>query len=113
MGKYDKFDMDVGVRIVERARQLTTHTIVKNAGGEGAVVTGELMKRNDPSIGFDAQNDEYVNMVESGIIDPVKVVRTSFMDATRIASLMITTEAMIVDLPEDKPPAAPDMGGMG
>jgi chaperonin GroEL len=87
------------------ACQSPCSTIVKNTGGEGAVVCEELVRRNDSKLGFDAANNKYVNMIDAGIIDPVKVVRTAFTDATRIASLMITTEAMIVELPEDKPAA--------
>eukprot|EP00298_Acanthocystis_sp_HF-20_P013755 c20493_g1_i3.p1 GENE.c20493_g1_i3~~c20493_g1_i3.p1 ORF type:complete len:579 (-),score=256.18 c20493_g1_i3:58-1794(-) len=112
--KFDKFDKDVGVRIVEAACKVPCATIVQNAGGQGAVVVEELLRRTDKNTGYDAQNGKYVNMIESGIIDPVKVVRTAFTDAARIASLMVTTEATVVEIPdENPPPAASPKAGYG
>ena len=74
-----------------------------------------MLENNAHSFGFDAQTETYTHLVKAGIIDPTKVVRTALQDAASVASLLITTEAMIGDLPEDKPamPAMPDMGGMG
>ena len=76
---------------------------------------GKLLEQSDNNHGFDAQTETYTDLVKAGIIDPTKVVRTALQDAASVASLLITTEAMIGDLPEDKPamPAMPDMGGMG
>ena len=86
---------------------------------DGAVIAGKLLEQDDPSFGFDAQKEEYCNLVERGIIDPTKVVRHALQDAASIAGLLITTEALIADAPEDKDSGSsqgggmPDMGGMG
>ncbi|SOD89450.1 chaperonin GroEL [Caenispirillum bisanense] len=107
-------DQKVGVEIVRRALQAPLRQIAENAGHDGAVVAGKLLEGNDVDMGFDAQNGTYVNMVKEGIIDPTKVVRTALQDAASIAGLLITTEAMVGELPEKKEPmGAPDMGGMG
>ncbi|RHY30188.1 hypothetical protein DYB32_004557, partial [Aphanomyces invadans] len=90
--------------------------IAKNAGEEGAVIVGKLLEQDSPTFGFNAQTGQYVDMVEAGIIDPTKVVRTGLVDASSVASLMMTAEALIADLPEENAPAAggmPGMGGMG
>merc|ERR1712174_107509 len=90
-------------------------TIASNAGEEGAVICGELMKEDvDVNYGFDAQKGKYCNLIESGIIDPTKVVRTGLIDASSVAGLLTTSEAMIVDKPDEGGPGAPGgMGGMG
>ncbi len=107
-------DQKVGVEIVRRALQAPLRQIAENAGHDGAVVAGKLLEGNDVDMGFDAQNGTYVNMVKEGIIDPTKVVRTALQDAASIAGLLITTEAMVAELPEKKEAmGAPDMGGMG
>jgi len=113
-------DQTRGVDIVRRALQSPLRQIAENAGVDGAVVAGKLLEQDDRNHGFDAQAEEYVDLVAAGIIDPTKVVRTALQDAASIAGLMITTEAMVADLPEDKAaggmPAGggmPDMGGMG
>merc|ERR1719364_244167 len=108
------FDQKVGVDIMRQALTVPCKTIANNAGEEGAVVVGKLLESSDTNFGFDAQNGEYVDMVAKGIIDPTKVVRSALVDAASIASLMTTTESMVVELPkkEDAPGAA-DMGGMG
>jgi chaperonin GroEL len=108
-------DQRVGVDIVRRALQSPVRQIAENAGHDGAVVAGKLLEQKDKSRGFDAQKGEYVNMIKAGIIDPTKVVRTALQDASSVAGLLITTEAMVADIPEKKDPmpAAPDMGGMG
>ena len=111
-------DQRVGVDIVRRALQSPVRQIAENAGHDGAVVAGKLIEQKDTSRGFDAQTGEYVNMVKAGIIDPTKVVRTALQDASSVAGLLITTEAMVADAPEAKDPmagggGAPDMGGMG
>jgi len=107
-------DEDAGIAIVRRAVQSPIRQIVENAGAEGSIVVGKLLEGSDTSLGFNAQTEEYVNMVENGIVDPTKVVRTALTDAASVASLLITTEAMVTDAPKDDAPAAggmPDMGG--
>ncbi|UTW56932.1 chaperonin GroEL [Kordiimonas sp. SCSIO 12610] len=108
-------DQNKGVDIIRRALQAPVRQIAENAGVDGAVVAGKLLEGGDVNTGFDAQNEEYTDLVAKGIIDPTKVVRTALQDASSVASLMITTEAMVAELPEDKAaaPAMPDMGGMG
>jgi chaperonin GroEL len=86
--------------------------ISSNAGAEASVVTNEV-KNNDGNYGYNAGNDTYGDMLEMGILDPTKVTRSAIQFAASIASLMITTEAMVADAPQDDVPAAPDMGGMG
>jgi len=112
--KGENNDQQVGIDIIRRAIQAPVRQIVENAGSEGSVVVGKLLDQKDTSYGFDAQSGEYVNMVKAGIIDPVKVVRTALQDASSVASLLITTEAMIFDAPDDKKDAGAGMpGGMG
>jgi chaperonin GroEL len=109
-------DEQVGIEIVRRAIMAPCRQIAANAGKDGAVVSGEILRTATWEFGYDAQNDEYKNLVEAGIIDPTKVVRTALQDAASVASLLITTEAMVAERPEKKAaPAAPgggDMGGM-
>ena len=108
-------DQSVGIDIVRRALQTPLRQIAENAGEDGAVVAGKLLDRKDSTHGFDAQKGEYVNMIKAGIIDPTKVVRTALQDASSVAGLLITTEAMVAEVPEKKESAGapPDMGGMG
>ncbi|GAB3442035.1 chaperonin GroEL [Insolitispirillum peregrinum] len=106
-------DQKIGVEIVRRALQSPVRQIAENAGFDGAVVAGKLLEQADAGFGFNAQTGEYVDMIKAGIIDPTKVVRTALQDAASVAGLLITTEAMIAELPEKKEMAAPDMGGMG
>merc|ERR1711971_1233948 len=95
-------DQRIGVEIIERALRAPLSTIVKNAGEEGAVVVGELVKADVPvEKGYDAQTGEYRDMYEAGIIDPSKVTRTGIVDAASVAGLLTTSEAMIVDKPEE------------
>ena len=86
--------------------------IAENAGHDGAVVAGKLIDANDPTLGFNAQTEVYENLVAAGVIDPTKVVRAALQDAASVAGLLITTEATIAELPDDKP-AMPAMGGGG
>ena len=113
----DNDDQTRGVDIVRRALQSPVRTIADNAGVDGSVVVGKLLEKNDANFGFDAQTEEYTDLVAKGIIDPTKVVRTALQDAASVAGLMVTTEAMVAEIPEEKPaaPAMPggDMGGMG
>ena len=107
-------DQAVGIEIVRRAIQAPVRQIAENAGKEGSVIVGKLLEQKDKNYGYDAQNDKFVDMVKSGIIDPVKVVRTALQDAASVAGLLITTEAMVTEIPEDSASAgAGDMGGMG
>ncbi|WP_439813691.1 chaperonin GroEL [Zavarzinia sp. CC-PAN008] len=110
-------DQKYGVDIIRKALQAPVRQIAENAGFDGAVVAGKLLDQNDSKFGFDAAKNVYTDLVASGIIDPTKVVRTALQDAASVASLLITTEAMIADKPEKKAPpmpggGMPDMGGM-
>ena len=107
-------DQTRGVDIVRKALQAPLRQIAQNAGHDGAVVAGKLMDGNDQNMGFNAQTEVYENLVQSGVIDPTKVVRSALQDAASVAGLLITTEAAVSEAPEDKP-AMPAMsgGGMG
>jgi len=109
-------DQRIGVEIIQKALRAPLSTIAMNAGEEGAVICGELMKPDTPvETGFDAQNGVYGNMFELGIIDPTKVTRTGLLDASSVAGLLATSEAMIADLPSKDDGGMPGggMGGMG
>jgi chaperonin GroEL len=107
-------DEQVGIEIVRRAIQAPAKQIAENAGKDGAVVAGEVLRTDTYAYGYDAQKDEYKDLVAAGIIDPTKVVRTALQDAASVASLLITTEAMVAERPERKAPAGgPPGGGMG
>ncbi|HEV7458329.1 MAG TPA: chaperonin GroEL [Roseococcus sp.] len=107
-------DEQVGIEIVRKAIQAPAKQIAANAGKDGAVVAGEVLRSDVWEFGYDAQKDEYKNLVEAGIIDPTKVVRTALQDAASVASLLITTEAMVAERPEKKAaPAGGPGGGMG
>src|SRR3546814_694032 len=104
------------IDIIRKALSSPVRQIAQNAGHDGAVVSGNLLRENDESKGFNASTDVYENLVAAGVIDPTKVVRTALQDAASVAGLLITTEAAIAELPEDKgaAPAMPGgMGGMG
>ncbi|MEK9915562.1 MAG: chaperonin GroEL [Paracoccaceae bacterium] len=111
-------DQDAGIAIVRRAIEAPLRQIAENAGVDGAVVAGKVRESKDTSFGFNAQTEEYGDMFKYGVIDPAKVTRTAMEDASSVAGLLITTEAMVADKPE-KPgagggaPGMPDMGGMG
>ena len=108
-------DQTRGIDIIRKAITAPIKQIAQNAGHDGAVVAGNLLREDDETQGFNAATDTYENLVKAGVIDPTKVVRTALQDAASVAGLLITTEAAIVERPEDKPasPAMPDMGGMG
>ncbi|KPF63071.1 chaperonin GroEL [Porphyrobacter sp. AAP60] len=108
-------DQTRGIDIIRKAITAPVKQIAQNAGHDGAVVAGNLLRENDETQGFNAATDTYENLVKAGVIDPTKVVRTALQDAASVAGLLITTEAAIVERPEDKgsAPAMPDMGGMG
>ncbi|MGZ5792006.1 MAG: chaperonin GroEL, partial [Croceibacterium sp.] len=107
-----------GIDIVRKAIQSPIRQIAENAGFDGAVVAGNLLREGDETQGFNAATDVYENLVAAGVIDPTKVVRTALQDAASVAGLLITTEAAVSEVPEDKPAmpgggGMPDMGGMG
>ncbi|MFC7705351.1 chaperonin GroEL [Plastorhodobacter daqingensis] len=108
-------DQNAGIAIVRKALEAPLRQIAQNAGVDGSVVAGKIRESEDKSFGFNAQTEEYGDMFKFGVIDPAKVVRTALEDAASVASLLITTEAMIAEKPQDKAPAGgmPDMGGMG
>jgi len=107
-------DEQVGIEIVRKAIQAPAKQIAENAGKDGAVVAGEVLRSDVWEFGYDAQLDEYKNLVDAGIIDPTKVVRTALQDAASVASLLITTEAMVAERPaKGSAPAGGPGGGMG
>ncbi|TMV91061.1 chaperonin GroEL [Thioclava sp. BHET1] len=107
-------DQEAGIAIVRRALEAPLRQIAENAGVDGAVVAGKIRESNDLNFGFNAQTEEYGDMFKFGVIDPAKVTRTALEDASSIAGLLITTEAMVAEKPEPKGNGgAPDMGGMG
>ncbi|MEP3558189.1 chaperonin GroEL [Roseibium sp.] len=111
----DNSDIAAGIKIVLRALEAPIRQIAENAGVEGSIVVGKIQENDDVTFGFNAQSEEFVNMIDAGIIDPTKVVRTALQDAASVAGLLITTEAMVAELPKKDggAPAMPDMGGMG
>jgi chaperonin GroEL len=108
-------DQQVGIDIVRRALQAPVRQIAENAGFDGAVVAGRMLEQKDVNFGFDAQKAEYVNMIKAGVIDPTKVVRAALQGAVSVAGLLITTEAMVVEVPNGNAGGMPGggMGGMG
>ena len=111
----DNSEIRAGIRIVLRALEAPLRQIAENSGVEGSIVVGKVLEGNGYSFGFDAQTEEYKDLVKSGIIDPTKVVRTALQDAASVAGLLITTEAMVAELPKkEATPAMPGsgMGGM-
>jgi chaperonin GroEL len=113
--KGENDDQTRGIDIIRKAITAPIKQIAQNAGYDGAVVVGNLLRENDETMGFNAATETYENLVKAGVIDPTKVVRTALQDAASVAGLLITTEAAIVERPEDKPASSsvPDMGGMG
>ena len=105
-------DQEAGVKIVLRAIEAPLRQIVANAGGEPSVVVNKVLEGKD-NFGYNAGSDTYGDMIQMGVLDPAKVTRSALQHAASIAGLMLTTECMIADIPEDKPAAMPDVGGMG
>ena len=105
-------DQEAGVKIVLRAIEAPLRQIVANAGGEPSVVVNKVLEGKD-NFGYNAGSDTYGDMIQMGVLDPAKVTRSALQHAASIAGLMLTTECMIADIPEDKPAAMPDMGGLG
>ncbi|MBZ7920621.1 chaperonin GroEL [Ensifer adhaerens] len=107
-------DQEAGINIVRRALQAPARQIAENAGDEASIVVGKILDKNEDNYGYNAQTGEYGDMIAMGIVDPVKVVRTALQDAASVAGLLVTTEAMIAELPKKDAPAMPGgMGGMG
>ncbi len=115
--KGDNDDQNAGIAIVRRALQAPIRQIAENAGVEGSIVVGKILENKSATFGFDAQTEKYVDMVQAGITDPAKVVRTALQDAASVAGLLITTEAAVVEAPKKNAPGAGmppgGMGGMG
>jgi chaperonin GroEL len=110
----DNADVQAGINIVLKALETPLRQIAENSGVEGSIVVNKILENKSETFGFDAQTENYVDMVEKGIVDPAKVVRAALQDAASVAGLLVTTEAMVAELPKDKPamPAMPG-GGMG
>jgi chaperonin GroEL len=111
----DNHDVQAGINIVLKALEAPIRQIAENAGVEGSIVVGRILDEKSETFGFDAQNEEYVDMIDKGIVDPAKVVRTALQDACSVAGLLVTTEAMVAEVPKDASaaPAMPGGGGMG
>jgi chaperonin GroEL len=105
-------DQKHGVEIVRKAIQTPARQIALNAGEDGSVIVGKIMEKDQYSYGFDAQNAEYGNMMTKGIIDPTKVVRAAIQNAASVAGLLITTEAMVAEVPQKKGAGGMPGGGM-
>ena len=104
-------DQKTGIEIVRKALSSPARQIAINAGEDGSVIVGKILEKDQYAFGFDAQNGEYGNLVSKGIIDPTKVVRTALQDAASVAGLLITTEAMVAEVPKKQAPAMPPGGG--
>ncbi|MBT8206774.1 MAG: chaperonin GroEL, partial [Acidimicrobiia bacterium] len=111
--KLDREDEQIGVQILRRSLEHPLRQIAQNAGAEGAIVVEKIRADSNNSFGYNAQTETYEDLVDAGVIDPTKVVRTALQNAASIAALLLTTEALVADLPEEAAPAMPDMGGMG
>ncbi len=113
----DNADVQAGINIVLKAIEAPVRQIAENSGVEGSIVVGKILESKSETFGFDAQNEDYVDMIDKGIVDPAKVVRAALQDASSVAGLLVTTEAMVAEVPKDKAamPAMPGggMGGMG
>ncbi|MEA2952518.1 MAG: chaperonin GroEL [Alphaproteobacteria bacterium] len=109
----DNSDVQAGINIVLKALEAPVRQIAENSGVEGSIVVGKILESKSETYGFDAQKEEYVDLVDAGIIDPAKVVRAALQDAASIAGLLVTTEAMVAERPKDAAPAMPSVGGGG
>jgi chaperonin GroEL len=109
----ENHDVQAGINIVLKALEAPIRQIAENAGVEGSIVVGKIVDENSETYGFDAQTEKYVDMINAGIVDPAKVVRTALQDAGSVAGLLVTTEAMVAELPKEPAPAMPGGGGMG
>jgi chaperonin GroEL len=106
-------DVQAGINIVLKALEAPIRQIAENAGVEGSIVVGKIVEEKSETYGFDAQDEKYVDMIEAGIVDPAKVVRTALQDAGSVAGLLVTTEAMVAELPKEPAPAMSPGGGRG
>src|SRR6202522_301785 len=117
--KYTNDDQRRGIDIVRQALQAPVRQIAENSGVEGSIVVNKILENKSETFGFDAQTEEYVDMLEKGIVDPAKVVRAALQDAASVAGLLVTTAAMVAETPKDQtampamPPGGGGMGGMG
>jgi chaperonin GroEL len=106
-------DQKTGVDIVGKALSSPARQIAINAGEDGSVIVGKILENDHYSFGFDAQSGDYGNLVQKGIVDPTKVVRTAIQNAASVTGLLVTTEAMVAEVPKKNTPAAPAMPGGG
>ena len=108
-------DVQAGINIVLKAVEAPIRQIAENSGVEGSIVVGKILENKSETFGFDAQSEKYVDMIEQGIVDPAKVVRAALQDAASVAGLLVTTEAMVAEVPKkaSPAPAMPPGGGMG
>jgi chaperonin GroEL len=112
--KADNADVQSGINIVLKALEAPIRQIAENSGVEGSIVVGRVTDNKSDTFGFNAQTEEFVDMLEAGIVDPAKVVRTALQNAASVAGLLITTEAMVAESPKkESAPAMPGGGGMG
>ncbi len=115
----DNADVQAGINIVLKAIEAPLRQIAENSGVEGSIVVNKILENKSETFGFDAQSEEYVDMLEKGIVDPAKVVRAALQDAASVAGLLVTTEAMVAEMPKEQsampamPPGGGGMGGMG
>ncbi|MBR1221566.1 chaperonin GroEL [Bradyrhizobium sp. U87765 SZCCT0131] len=109
---HDNPDVQAGIHIVLKALEAPIRQIATNAGVEGSIIVGKILENRSQTFGFDAQAEAYVDLIEAGIVDPAKVVRTALQDAASVASLIVTTEALVAELPKDKTAAAPPAPGV-
>ncbi len=111
----DNADVQAGINIVLKAIEAPLRQIAENSGVEGSIVVNRILENKSETFGFDAQTEEYVDMLDKGIVDPAKVVRAALQDAASVAGLLVTTEAMVAEMPKEQPamPAMPPGGGMG
>ena len=113
MGVKGEGDEQIGINIVRRACEEPLRQIVLNAGTEGAIIAAKVRENKNPNYGYNADTDTYEDLVVSGVIDPTKVTRTALQNAASIASLMLTTEALVAEIPEKKPAPGGPGGGHG
>ena len=99
----DNPDVQTGINIVLKAIEAPLRQIAEQSGVEGSIVVNKILENKSETFGFDAQKEEYVDMLDKGIVDPAKVVRAALQDAASVAGLLVTTEAMVAELPKDKP----------
>jgi chaperonin GroEL len=111
--KSDNADVQAGINIVLKALEAPIRQIAENAGVEGSIVVGKVSENKSSTFGFNAQTEEYVDLLSAGIVDPAKVVRAALQDAASVAGLLVTTEAMVAELPKKETPPMPGGGGMG